>query len=104
MLIKLLIIILIVLAIGFLLKSDNVERFRFNLDPLYIPVNPIPFNDVQVRRFARTVGIKRHLKINKNGRIESITYSPPKPELGETKCYIKECQPQYQLDVCWHCE
>ena len=104
MIYKFTICLVIIVLIIYLLARDRTERFRINLDPLYIPVNPILFNDVEIRRFARTVGIKRHLKINKNGRIESITFSPPKPELGETKCSKQECDPQYQLDVCWHCE
>ena len=102
-----LLLLFIVLAIIYFIylikKTNRIEGIEFSLDPLFIPENPIHLNDIDTRRFVRTVGIKRNLKIDKNGRIETITYTPPKPELGENICIPVDCDPQYQLDVCWKC-
>ena len=42
--------------------------------------------------------------MDKGGRIEYISYSPPKPELGETHCYRVKCLPVYSEVVCWMCK
>ena len=96
-------IIAILLIIIFLYKENNKEHAAFLLDGLYIPDNPLGINESNARHFIRTIGIKRHLKIDRFGRIENIWYKPPKPELGEKECHIVPCSPSVKDDICWIC-
>lgn len=97
-------IIAILLIIIFIFyKSTNKEHAAFQLDGLYIPDNPLPNNEANAQRFIRIVGIEYHIKMDKYDRAERITYKPPKPEIGETKCVRTKCPAWYTGVVCWRC-
>ncbi|QKF93551.1 hypothetical protein QKU48_gp0093 [Fadolivirus algeromassiliense] len=96
----LLILICIIYEIYF---NKKIEGAGFNLDPLYIPDNPFPIDDVSSRRFFRIVGIDKHLKMDKYGRVEKITYKKPKPESGEISCHRVVCPSVYTNVACWTC-
>ena len=99
---KIIFLIIIVIAIIVLFKKKQYEGFGVK-DYLILTENPIILNEIQGRGLYRTVGIKSHLKIDKQGRVEKITYDPPLPESGETTCQKVQCPSWYDDVVCWKC-
>ena len=98
------IILILLVIIIYFLKQEKLEHAFFLLDGLYLPINPQNINEAEVRKFIRTIGLKRNLKIDSIGRIETITYSTPVPELGETSCHIIPCPAIVNDDICWKCQ
>ena len=81
----------------------NIEGANFTLDTLQVPDNPLPINEIDTRRYIRLVGIEKNAKMDKYDRVEKITYTKPKPELGETKCFRVPCPYWFSEIVCWKC-
>lgn len=79
------------------------ENFVFELDALHIPENPVDLNEIDVRRYYRTIGIDKHAKLDKYNNIEKILYGKPKPEMGETRCFPVNCPYWINNIVCWKC-
>jgi len=99
---KIIFLIIIVIVIIILFKKKQYEAFGVN-DYSLLTANPIIINEIQGRGLYRTVGIKYNLKMDKQGRIEKITYDPPLPESGETICRKVQCPSWYDEVVCWKC-
>lgn len=74
------------------------------MDSLQIPINPMPYNEIDSRKFMRIVGIDEHVKMDKYGRIEEISYKKPIPkEKGETECHKVPCSSWLKNVTCWEC-
>ena len=97
------IIAILLIALIIFCKPNNRENARFNLDPLRIPDNPSPINELQTRNLIRIVGIERNMKLDAYGRVESITYKKPEPESGQTSCYKVKCPSWMTSTRCWKC-
>ena len=83
--------------------KKQIERAAFLLDTLRIPNNPVSINEADSRKFIRLIGIEKHLKMDKYDNVEKITYSKPKPELGEKYCFRVKCPAWFSEVVCWKC-
>jgi len=99
------ILLIAILLVLFIIKwfIVNKETFVFDLDALHIPENPVAINEVDVRKYYRTIGIDKHAKLDKYNNIEKILYSKPKPEMGETMCYPSSCPSWINNIICWKC-
>lgn len=96
-------IIITIIAIAIiLLFKKQYEGFGVK-DYSLLTANPIIINEIQGRSLLRTIGIKYHLKMDKQGRVEKITYDPPLPESGETDCQRVQCPSWYNDVICWKC-
>lgn len=96
--------VLIIILVIYLFYYNNVEHAAFLLDGLYLPDDPERYDVIDIRsRYRGILGVKPNLKINKNGQIEKITYTKPKPELGETKCNQVICPSWFSHVHCWKC-
>lgn len=99
-----LIVLIILLLIIYRYKfTTQIENASFLLDHLAIPQNPETINELQARQFYAVPGIDKHAKIDKNGRVEHVTYQKPEPESGEKGCYVIDCPPWVTNIVCWKC-
>lgn len=97
------IIITILIIIFIFIYTNYYEGFSGN-DYLITTANPIAINEIQGRNLLGTIGIQYHLKMDKQGRVEKITYEPPSPESGETNCNTTQCPSWYNNVVCWKCQ
>ena len=102
------IIIIVLLFLSLIILYNKyvykkIEGAGFDYDPLIIPNNPFPIDEVQGRRLIRIIGIERNLKMDKYGRVEKITFKKPKPELGEKVCSRSKCPNWMTEVVCWQC-
>ena len=103
-LVFIIILILILIGLTFIDKpKQNIEGASFTLDPLQLPKSLIPIKEADIRKLVRIPGIGKHVKMDKYDRIERITYSKPKPESGETKCFTITCPSWLSEVVCWKC-
>lgn len=99
-----LIILIVLLLIIYRFKfTTQIENASFLLDRISIPQNPETINELQTRNYYGIVGIDKHAKLDKNGRVEKVTYMQPEPESGEKSCYVVECPPWVTNIVCWKC-
>jgi hypothetical protein len=106
MIIVYIIIFLIILIFLYEINcANNTEHASFLLDQLNgnIPQNPEVINEIESRANYRIVTIEGHVKLDKNGRIEYITYSKPLPESGELGCYKVKCPAWVTNIACWKC-
>jgi len=102
------IVLLIILIIVILYKwkcTDVRENASFLLDQLNvnIPRNPEIINEIESRGNYRVVAIDSNVKLDKNGRVEYITYAKPHPESGESECYRVSCPSWVTNIACWKC-
>jgi len=101
---KIIIIIIIVLLLIYYFNYNQIENAAFVLDGLYLPEDPEQYNLLDLRtRYRGILGVKPNLLIDKNDQIKKLTYAPPKPGLGETKCYLTECPVPIAEVYCWRC-
>lgn len=97
------IIIIIILLVIYFLNQNDIEHASF-LDGLYVPEDPEQYDVIDVRaRYRGILGVKPNLLIDKNDQIKKITFAPPKPGLGETKCVPTECPYWFNNVYCWKC-
>ncbi|ARF12680.1 hypothetical protein Klosneuvirus_15_11 [Klosneuvirus KNV1] len=100
---QILIIIIIVLLIIYYFK-DKTEHAAFGLDGLYLPEDPEQYNILNLKSGYRGIlAVKPHLLIDKNDQVKKILFAPPKPGLGETKCYLTTCPVPFSGVYCWNC-
>lgn len=97
-------IIFLIIVVLFLMKLNDIENWDPLLDTIYIPQNPVDYNEVETRRFIRLIGIDQHVKLDRYDNIDRITYKPPTPELGEKKCFLVNCPSWIKNIGCWKCE
>ena len=99
------IIIIIIIFIIYLIYQYNIEHASFLLDGLYVPEDPEQYDVIDVRsRYRGILGVKPNLLIDKNDQIKKITYAPPLPGVGETKCLPTECPYWFNNVYCWRCK
>ena len=104
--IYLIIIIIVIIIILYEYKYiNNKEHASFLLDNLNINryQNPEIMNEIESRANYRIITINKHVKLDKNGRIEYITYAKPTSEHGELGCYKVTCPSWITNIVCWKC-
>lgn len=98
------ILIIILGCLSYMYKpKKKIEGAAFRLDTLMIPDNPVAINESDARRYIRIVGIEKHLKMDKYGNVEKMTYKKPKPESGEKSCHRVTCPYWYKEVACWQC-
>jgi hypothetical protein len=100
---NIILIVIIVILIIYLNHYNQVEHASFMLDQLRILQNPETLNEIDARVYSRVSAIDHHAKIDKNGRIEHITYQKPSPENGEQSCYKVDCPSWITNIICWKC-
>jgi hypothetical protein len=77
---------------------------KFSPNVLQMPINPSSYNEIDVRKFYRSIGIDENIKLDKYDNIERVTFDDPKPESGESLCAKVDC-PYWLSDVkCWKCD
>ena len=98
------ILIFFLIIIGLITYNyDRQENASFALDQLNISQNPELLNEIDARNQYRIIGIDKNIKMDKNGRIEYITYAKPNPEAGESSCYKTKCPSWVTNVICWQC-
>jgi len=101
---QILIIIIIILFIIYSFNNYQTEHAAFALDGLYLPDDPEQYDLFDIRsRYRGILGVKPNLLIDKNDQIKKITFSSPKPGLGETNCRLGECPVWFNNVYCWTC-
>lgn len=100
------IIIIVIIVIIYESKHKHIKEhagFLLNQLNVNIPQNPEIINEIESRANYRIVTIDKHIKLDKNGRIEYITYAKPLPENGELGCYRVVCPSWITNVACWKC-
>lgn len=98
-------IIIIILLILFCFNINKTEHAAFGLDGLSLPEDPEKYDILDLKAGYRGIlAIKPHLLIDKNDQVKKILYAPPKPGLGETRCFLSECPVPFQGVYCWTCK
>ena len=99
------VIILLFLLICLLMmfKNNKNKREGASFNQMSILQNPELTNEIDANNHIRIIGIEKNVKMDKNGRVEYITYAKPLPESGEVACYKITCPAWLNDVVCWKC-
>ncbi len=95
---------IIAILIVIYIFTRTIENLDFYDElSLNIPNNPVALNNIQMRNRGRIITIDKYYKLDKYNNIENISYSKPKPEMGENGCYRVKCPKYLDRTICIKC-
>jgi len=101
------IIITLILYYWLYNKKEHIEHLLLDGDPrdeIIIPYDPEVINDINMWGFYRLIGIIVHYRVDKFNRILRLSFKPPLPDQGETKCTRVTCPLWFSNVACWKCK
>lgn len=98
-------ILIIIIIFYYYYNYYHVEHVTFDNGLLRATTvrEPELLNEIELRNSFRLLPLGLNIKLDRNNRIESTSFTNPLPEMGETKCFRVKCPISLNDYPCWRC-